>query len=171
MSNNSNNSSPEKKAVQNNKKRKRTMQESQTITKKKTSKISKTITQTMKSSKKLVQASTTNARNFKPNWNEFTKEMSQRLLLPTKTNSVTVDLNSLNSSSRRLTQYSWFSVKALKNEAQQDELFIICNCFVAKNNRLHSAKNRKKCRQAQRKETKNDKQKRRKRTCRKNEKK
>ncbi|RHZ56873.1 hypothetical protein Glove_396g99 [Diversispora epigaea] len=66
------------------------------------------------SSKTLVQALTTNARDFKPYWNAFTKEMPQRLLLPTKTNSDTVDLNSLNSSSRKLTQNSWFSVKALK---------------------------------------------------------
>ncbi|RHZ74091.1 hypothetical protein Glove_227g47 [Diversispora epigaea] len=77
MSNNSNNSSPEKKTVQNNKNRKPTMQESQIITKK-TSKISKTSTQTMKSLKTLVQVSATNVRDFKPYWNEFTKEMSQR---------------------------------------------------------------------------------------------
>ncbi|RHZ52895.1 hypothetical protein Glove_456g23 [Diversispora epigaea] len=48
-------------------------------------KFLKTSTQTMKSSKTLVQAS---ARDFKPYWNEFTKEMSQRLFLPTKTSSI-----------------------------------------------------------------------------------
>ncbi|RHZ74128.1 hypothetical protein Glove_227g91 [Diversispora epigaea] len=41
------------------------------------------------SSKILVQASIT--KDFKVYWNEFTKEMSQRLFFPTKTSSVTTD--------------------------------------------------------------------------------
>ncbi|RHZ56823.1 hypothetical protein Glove_396g68 [Diversispora epigaea] len=88
---------------------------------------------------------------LKPYWNEFTKEISQRLLLPTKTSSVTVDLNSLNSSSRKLTQNSWFSVKALKSEKQQENLQMIY--FVAKKNRLYLAKNRRKCKEKKQKMT------------------
>lgn len=79
-------------------------------------KTSKINIQTMKSSKILDQDSTKKDVVSKPFWNEFTKEQSKKLWLPTKIDCVDMDLNSLNSSSRKLIQNSWFSVKVQKNK-------------------------------------------------------
>ncbi|RIB17283.1 hypothetical protein C2G38_1445314 [Gigaspora rosea] len=70
-----------------NKKRKYVSQKSQAIN----SKIVKTSIQTLKT--------------FKPYWNEFTKEISQKLPLHI---TVATNLNTLNSPSIRLAQNAWF---------------------------------------------------------------
>ena len=55
---------------------------------------------------KIFQGSITNAKVFLPFWNEYTKEMSLKLSVPTEIDCVDMDLNSLNLSSRRLAQVS-----------------------------------------------------------------
>ncbi|RIB27784.1 hypothetical protein C2G38_2137633 [Gigaspora rosea] len=60
----------------------------------------------------------TTLKTFKPYWNEFMKEISQKLPLYI---TVATNLNTLNSPSIRLAQNSWFSVKALECKAQQDD--------------------------------------------------
>lgn len=64
---------------------------------------------TTKSSKKLDRDSTTTADTFKPFWKECTVEMSERLPLPTKTDSVDTASNSWTSSYEKLSANSWFS--------------------------------------------------------------
>lgn len=57
-------------------------------------------------------------RGFYPFWNEYTKEKSDRLWLPTKTDCVDLDLNSLSSSLRKQGHNSWFTVKTMKNRVK-----------------------------------------------------
>lgn len=71
--------------------------------------------QITRSSKTLVPVSTTNGKASSPFWNAYTKELSEKSWLPTRTGCVAMDLSSLSSSSRRLTQGSWFSVDAWKS--------------------------------------------------------
>ena len=118
----SNTSSDKKKVPLNPKKRKYVTQESLPTTKKETSKgkskTSNQNTQTTKLSKtsdqvmniifffelKIFQGSITKGGVSFPFWNEYTKEMSLKLLLHTETDCVDMDLNLLNSSSRKLAQ-------------------------------------------------------------------
>ena len=78
------------------------------------SKISETGAQDTRSSETSDRDSTTIVEAFKPYWNEYTREMSRKLWLPTKTDCVDMDSNSSSSSSRRLIPNSWFSVRELR---------------------------------------------------------
>ena len=86
---------------------------------------SKTLTsniQNTKSSKTSDLDSTTNDVASKPFWNEFTKELSKKLWLPTEIDCVDMDSNLLNSSSRRLIQNSWFSVRIQNSRIPRENL-------------------------------------------------
>lgn len=113
----------------NKKRRKSSTQESLRITKKKISKDKsqtyKQHTQAMKSSQILDLDSITTERASRGFWNEFTKEMSAKLWLPTKTGSVDMALNSLNGYSTNLGQNSWFTAEAIKNQTHPENLPMI----------------------------------------------
>ena len=79
-------------------------------------KTSKKSIQTTRSSKTLVQGSIGKERVLQKWWNKSSMEISKKLWLPTKIDSVELDLNSLNKSVKGLTQKSWFSVKAIKKK-------------------------------------------------------
>lgn len=95
------------------------MPESVQITKKKIlkdkSSSSKKHTQKQKSSKILVQGLTGNDKVLEPFWNKSTLEMSNKLWLPTKTECVDLELNSLNGFSKKQIVNSWFSAKVMKS--------------------------------------------------------
>lgn len=94
------------------------MQGSVATTKKKTSKgKSKTLgkrTRTTKSSQRLEVESTGIGRSLTPFWTERSRALSQRLLLPTETDCVDLDMSLLPKSSRNLVSNSWFKVKVKK---------------------------------------------------------
>jgi len=97
------------------KKRKSVMPESAPNTKKETSKdkckTSKKRTRRTRSSKTLGQASTGTARALLPFWTEFSREVSEKLSLPTATACVDLGTNLWNASSRRLGHNSWFKMR------------------------------------------------------------
>lgn len=82
--------------------------------------------QTMKPSKTVEAESITREKDSKPYWNEYTKELSQKLLLPTKIDCVDIDSNWWNPSSRRLGLGSWFSVQ-MKQQIQTENLQMTCS--------------------------------------------
>lgn len=78
------------------------------------SKISEKSTLNINSSKTSVAASTFTEKDLLPYWNKYTKEMSKKLWLPTKTGSQELVSNSLNGSFESLAQNSWFSTKRIE---------------------------------------------------------
>ena len=78
------------------------------LTKKKTlkdkSNNSKKTTLLMKSSKTLDQDSTDTEKDLNPFWTESSQELSKKLWLPTKTDCVDLDTNSLSKSVKNLAQ-------------------------------------------------------------------
>ena len=110
----------------NQKKRKRSesvMQESVVTTKKKISKDklnnSKQNIQSMKSFQTLDQDSTGKEKVLRPFWTKYSQELSRKLWLPTKTECVDLDMNSLSKSAKSLTQNSWFVTKVKQSKIQQ----------------------------------------------------
>jgi len=95
-------------------------QESPLLIKKKTSKdksiISKENTQKTKLLKTLDPDSTGKETGLKPFWNEYTKDVSQKLWLPTKTDCVDLDLNCLSGSVKNHMLKSWFSIRVQKQK-------------------------------------------------------
>lgn len=77
--------------------------------------------QDMKLSLTSDQESTSKGKGFSPFWTNALEEKSQKLWLPIKTDLQESDLNSWNTSSKRLLQNSWFSTKIykLKNKNSQ----------------------------------------------------
>ena len=75
------------------------------------SKIFNNNVQTTKLSVMSDQDSTSKDTVLRPFWNKYTQEWSKKLWSATKTDYVATDLNSLNGSSKRLVQGSWFKVK------------------------------------------------------------
>ena len=67
-------------------------------------------TQTMKSLKTLEAVLISRGRDLKPFWNQQSEEISRRLWLPTETDCVDLDSNSLNGSLPTLKGKSWFSM-------------------------------------------------------------
>jgi putative transposase len=96
------------------------MPESVQITKKKTSKgkskSSVKPIQIPKSSKILVQGLTGKDKVLEPFWKESVKEMSRKLWLPTRTECVDLDMNSLNGFYKKTIQNSWFSTRVLTSK-------------------------------------------------------
>ncbi|CAG8511482.1 1786_t:CDS:2 [Gigaspora margarita] len=78
----------------------------------------------------IVKTSAQTTKIFKPYWNEYTKEISQKLPLHKKADPVITNFNLSNSPSRRLTQNSWFSVKELKCTTQQDNLQTVSSHYA-----------------------------------------
>lgn len=79
-------------------------------------------TPTTKSSKTLDQDSTGKGKVSVPFWNKYTKALSKKLWLPTKTDCVDLDSNWWNGSLKNLGQNSWFSVKqsVMKKTTQEN---------------------------------------------------
>jgi putative transposase len=69
-----------------------------------------------KLSKTLVLDSILTDKDLDPFWNLHTLEMSQKLWLPTKTDCVDLEANSLNLSSKKLMLNSWFSTQLLTSK-------------------------------------------------------
>jgi putative transposase len=83
----------------------------------------KKLTLGQKSFPTLVLALILKERDLKPFWNEYTKEISKKLWLPIKTDSVDSDLKLWNGSLKNQMQNSWFSTlfqKATTNQEQQN---------------------------------------------------
>lgn len=122
------------KQSNNKKRRKSSTQESLRITKKRTSrdkyKTSKQHTRTTNSSPISDQDSITTERVFRGFWNEYTTELSTKLWLPTKTDSVAMELSSSNGSSTRQEPNSWFTAKTTKNPTHPENLPMISFPFA-----------------------------------------
>ena len=100
-------------------KEKSVTRESQPKTKEKSllvkSKNSKSITQTIESSKISDQELTLKEKGLKPFWNSVAHKLSTKLWLPTKIDCVDLELSYWNSSLKSQGLNSWFSVKRIKN--------------------------------------------------------
>ena len=122
------------KQSNNKKRRKSSTQESLRITKKRTSRdkstTSKQHTRTTNSSPISDPDSTTTEKASRGFWNEYTKELSMKLWLPTKTDSVAMELSSSNGYSPRQEPNSWFTVKTTKNPTHPENLPTICFPFA-----------------------------------------
>ena len=75
-----------------------------------------------KSSKTLVPASTSNAKDLNTCWWESTKELSKKLWLPTETDYAGLDLTSLNGSLRNTKLNSWFLIQCQSKTLQTDSM-------------------------------------------------
>ena len=109
------NSSMEEKKQKKRKRKEFVMQELVVNIKKKTLKdkliSSRKNIQVMKLSKTLDQDLIGKEKDLKPFWTEYSKELSKKLWLATKTGCVDLDMKCLNKSVRNLIQNSWFSTK------------------------------------------------------------
>lgn len=116
------------------KRRKSSTQESLRITKKKISKDkSKTYkqrTQPTSSSTTSGQGSTTTEKASRGFWNEYTRELSEKLWSPTKTGSVDMELNFSNGSSTNLGRDSWFTAKTTSKSIHPENLQTIFSLFA-----------------------------------------
>eukprot|EP00835_Amoeboradix_gromovi_P004065 NODE_297_length_11469_cov_0.855937.p1 type:complete len:672 gc:universal NODE_297_length_11469_cov_0.855937:3488-1473(-) len=94
------------------------IQESHRVSKKKTSSVKRkcleNIIQVQKVSQTLEADSILKEKAFKPFWNQFSRDMSQKLWLPIETDSVDLDSTYLNKSVDLMKQKSWFSIKQVK---------------------------------------------------------
>ena len=99
------------------------MQGSLPTTKKKTLKdkpnSSKVDIQKTDSLETLEQVSTGKEKGLKPFWKQSTKELSQKLWSPIKTDCVDLDLNSLNGSVKNTTLKSWLSIRTQSSRTEQ----------------------------------------------------
>src|SRR5690606_34761023 len=109
-------------------------QESPRITKKRTSRDKSTTSKqpilATNSSPILDRGSTTTEKASRGFWNEYTKELSMKLWLPTKTDYVAMELSSSNGSSTRQEQNSWFTAKTTKNPTHPENLPMISFPFA-----------------------------------------
>ena len=141
---------------ENEKKRKSVTQESHHPNKKGTSKdkskILKNITQTTKSSPTSEVESTTEEKDSRPFWNEFTREISERLLLPTKTDCVDMGFELVEfifkKASCKIVVFRRGEESSSNSDPNTerfaDDLLTIVNYyFVAKQNGLRAGENRR----------------------------
>lgn len=102
---------------------------------------------TMKSSKTLEVDLTLNGKDLQPFWNEFCREMSKRLWLPTETDSVDLVSSSLSTLLKGTAEKSWFSTIPLYRRSEsssktyyQSSTHSHVDCMVLENTVVRSRK-------------------------------
>lgn len=84
--------------------------------------ISKLNSQNMKSYQTSDLVSIGNGKDYFPYWNKSTKEMSEKLLLPTKIDSLALESNCWNGSLKRLGLKCWFSTTRTAKKMSADQV-------------------------------------------------